>query len=181
MAKGLIENNTLTSIADAIREKLESTDTILPSEMADLIRSIENKGIIFKQGSFTTTNYPINEETLDITVTHDLGVVPQAIIFYATKAQYNTFGDGVLAVASILCSKSHGLRIYKSSNVTNDSSALTFDKNTTELSKLWQWNAASSYMYNVYPYNIDAWTFHVPKRLAGGTLHHWIVISEALK
>lgn len=176
--RGLVNESTLTDIANAIRSKLESTDTMLPSEMAALISGMKNVRI--KQGSLTTSNQ-VNESNLNITVTHDLGVVPQAIIFYATKAQYNTFSDGVLAVASILCSKSHGLRIYKSSNVTNNSSTLTFDSNSTNLSKLWQWNAASSTYYDVYPYNIDAWTFHVPRKLAGGTLHHWIVISEALK
>lgn len=40
MAKGLIEENTLTDIADAIRAKTGSTDTLLPSEMASAIASI---------------------------------------------------------------------------------------------------------------------------------------------
>lgn len=38
--KGLIEKSTLTAIADAIRAKLESSDQMLPSEMAALIESI---------------------------------------------------------------------------------------------------------------------------------------------
>lgn len=40
MAKGLIEENTLKGIADAIRAKIGSTDTLLPSEMASAIASI---------------------------------------------------------------------------------------------------------------------------------------------
>lgn len=40
MTKGLIEENTLTDIANAIRTKTGSTDTLLPSEMASAIASI---------------------------------------------------------------------------------------------------------------------------------------------
>lgn len=40
MAKGLIEENTLKGIADAIRAKNGSTDTLSPSEMASAIASI---------------------------------------------------------------------------------------------------------------------------------------------
>lgn len=40
MSKGLINDSTLTEIADAIRAKTESTDTMLPSEMAALIMGI---------------------------------------------------------------------------------------------------------------------------------------------
>lgn len=44
MAVGLIDFNTLTSIADAIRLKLETTNTFAPFEMADAIKSISNGG-----------------------------------------------------------------------------------------------------------------------------------------
>lgn len=40
MAKGLIEENTLKGIADAIRAKTGSIDTLLPPEMASAIASI---------------------------------------------------------------------------------------------------------------------------------------------
>lgn len=40
MAKGLIEEDTLTDIANAIRAKTGSIDTLLPSEMASAIASI---------------------------------------------------------------------------------------------------------------------------------------------
>lgn len=40
MAKGLIEENTLKGIADAIRAKTGSTDTLSPLEMASAIASI---------------------------------------------------------------------------------------------------------------------------------------------
>lgn len=45
MAKGLINDSTLTAIADAIRAKNGSEDTMLPSEMAGLIEAIESGGV----------------------------------------------------------------------------------------------------------------------------------------
>jgi hypothetical protein len=42
MAEYLIKDTTLTDIADAIREKLEITDTMTPEQMPEYIRSIEN-------------------------------------------------------------------------------------------------------------------------------------------
>lgn len=50
MAKGLIKDSTLTAIADAIREKTETTDKILPTNMAGLIESIGGRTIY--SGSF---------------------------------------------------------------------------------------------------------------------------------
>mgnify|MGYP006967231293 CR=1 FL=1 len=41
----LIEGSTLTAIADAIREKTETTDVMYPSEMAGKIREISTGGI----------------------------------------------------------------------------------------------------------------------------------------
>ncbi len=39
--KGLISKSALTAIADAIRTKTETSETMLPGEMADLISAIE--------------------------------------------------------------------------------------------------------------------------------------------
>ena len=44
MSKGLIEKNILIDIADAIREKTESTDLIKPSQMASAVRGITGGG-----------------------------------------------------------------------------------------------------------------------------------------
>lgn len=41
MAKMLINDSTLTAIADAIRAKTETSETMLPGEMADLIAGLE--------------------------------------------------------------------------------------------------------------------------------------------
>lgn len=44
MAKVLISESILTAIAEAIREKLSTTDTYKPSEMADAVESISGGG-----------------------------------------------------------------------------------------------------------------------------------------
>ena len=41
----LVEGSTLTAIADAIREKTETSDVMYPSEMAGKIRDISAGGI----------------------------------------------------------------------------------------------------------------------------------------
>lgn len=58
MAKGLIEHSTMTSIADAIRAKTETTNKILPVNMAELITAIETEtgGSEVMSGSFTLTS-----------------------------------------------------------------------------------------------------------------------------
>ena len=47
MAEYLIQDTTLQAIADAIKEKLETTDVILVSDMATKILSIESNPIGF--------------------------------------------------------------------------------------------------------------------------------------
>ena len=44
MAKVLISESYLSAIADALREKLGTTDTYKPSEMADAVEEIETGG-----------------------------------------------------------------------------------------------------------------------------------------
>ena len=47
MGKVLIEEQNLIDIADSIREKTGSTDTMLPSEMSDNIKGIESVNGLF--------------------------------------------------------------------------------------------------------------------------------------
>lgn len=81
MAKGLINDSTLTAIADAIREKAKIADTMLPSEMAALIEGISG-GTALKGWVQPTTNQG---------ATLSLGVeLPEAdnfaLIIYANSA-----------------------------------------------------------------------------------------------
>lgn len=66
MAKGLINESTLTAIADAIRAKTETTDAILPADMAGLIEGITvDAGIM--SGTFSTSGKS-NSAALGVTL-----------------------------------------------------------------------------------------------------------------
>lgn len=79
MAKGLVKDSTLTAIANAIREKTETTGTMLPSEMAALIQGISGAKVTYGE-----VTYSIYGGTTTKTITHDLGEIPNLfIMFYA--------------------------------------------------------------------------------------------------
>lgn len=57
MAKMFINDSTLTAIADAIRAKTETSETMLPGEMAALITAIETGATsTLQEGTFTVAN-----------------------------------------------------------------------------------------------------------------------------
>lgn len=88
MAVGLVDYNTMVSIGDAIRLKLETDNTYAPYEMADAIKSIQNEGggggtgfnneyiVAYMPLSNTTYNYDIpwmvNNFIEDIVITNEL-------------------------------------------------------------------------------------------------------------
>ena len=74
MAKGLIKDSTLTAIANAIREKTETTATMLPSEMAALIQGITGAKVAY--GAQTLAPKQVLSS---VTITHDLGAIPNII------------------------------------------------------------------------------------------------------
>lgn len=79
MAKGLVKDSTLTAIANAIREKTETTVTMLPSEMAALIQGISGAKVTYGE-----VTYSVYGGTSTKTITHNLGEIPNLfIMFYA--------------------------------------------------------------------------------------------------
>lgn len=81
MAKGLITQATLTGIADAIRAKAGTSAAMRPDEMAALIQSISGGGKV-AFGSVT----PSGSYTTSVTITHNLGVVPNLIAIFIAKS-----------------------------------------------------------------------------------------------
>ena len=81
MEKGLIKESTLTEIADAIRAKLESTETMTPGEVAGKIESISGGGPSYidkvAEGTITLTSV-----SAAFTIDHGLGVMPNYFIMY---------------------------------------------------------------------------------------------------
>lgn len=93
MAKGLIKDSTLTAIANAIREKTETTATMLPSEMAALIQGITGAKV-----AYGTVTYTDNQNTR--TITHGLGVIPNLFIMFSdSPTNYATLSDRCLVNA----------------------------------------------------------------------------------
>lgn len=82
MAKGLIKDSTLTAIANAIREKTETTATMLPSEMAALIQGITGAKVEYGTKTYSTT-------VKNITINHSLGKIPNLIYLAQVGSPYN--------------------------------------------------------------------------------------------
>ena len=80
MAKGLITQATLTGIADAIRAKAGTSASMRPDEMAALIQSISGGGKV-ATGSVT----PHGNFTSRVTITHNLGAVPNFIAIFTAE------------------------------------------------------------------------------------------------
>ena len=83
MAEYLIQDNTLTDIADAIREKTNTTESIMPIDFAALIKSIsggDGNGLKLRETPLAKTGtFKPTSETA-VTITHDLGVVPDYVM-----------------------------------------------------------------------------------------------------
>lgn len=88
MAKGLVKDSTLTAIANAIREKTETSATMLPSEMAALIQGIT--GAKVEYGSKTLAVY---QTVSNITINHGLNAIPNLVII-AGANNSGTSGGG---------------------------------------------------------------------------------------
>lgn len=94
MAKGYINDTTMTDIANAIRAKTETSDPILPSEMADIILAIEAAGGKAAMGSWTTSGSTK-------TVNHGLGKTPNFVGVFAGGKIMNSPSSGYYICASL--------------------------------------------------------------------------------
>lgn len=88
MAKGFINDSTLTDIADAIRAKLETSGRMLPSDMAGLIATIAT-GAQIATGTFTTpdpSDWDSLYQTGDVIVKiNNLTFTPKQVFLYINK------------------------------------------------------------------------------------------------
>lgn len=126
MAKGLITQETLTGIANAIRAKAGTSAAMRPDEMAALIQSISGGGKV-AWGSFT----PTGSNTSNIDITHNLGVVPNLIVIFASGSVTST---SRVIVLHVMPGAEDRIRLvyYSNSNAVNVAS---LDKNETNLAK----------------------------------------------
>lgn len=91
MAKGLIKDSTLTAIANAIREKTETTATMLPSEMAALIQGITGAKV-----EYGTKTY--SKIVKNITIAHSLGEIPNLIYLAQVGSPYNNTSNWTISL-----------------------------------------------------------------------------------
>lgn len=117
--KGLVFDTTLTDIADAIRDKIGSEDTMLPSEMAALIASIKTGGI-YASGNKTISG----SGTQTFSFTHSLGAVPNLIIIYS----YTTYNGVIVSILFPYNTKYHML--VSNGSVTKSSFTPTVTETT---------------------------------------------------
>ena len=91
MAKGLVKDSTLTAIANAIREKTETTATMLPSEMAALIQGITGAKVEYGTKTYSTT-------AKNITIEHSLGKIPNLIYLAQVGSPYNNMSRWTISL-----------------------------------------------------------------------------------
>lgn len=106
MAKVLVNEENLTNIANAIREKNGETTTYKPGDMATAIQSISSGGGNLK---IETQTYTPTEDEITHVFYHNLGVTPDFVNIYhgvvptlsnsSTYSLINTWGyrDGVFS------------------------------------------------------------------------------------
>lgn len=83
----LVNNADLLAVANAIREKAESTDgLVFPSGFVEAISGIESGGgYPIAWGSFTLIT-----DTTDYIVTHNLGIVPDLVFYWGGSSKKST-------------------------------------------------------------------------------------------
>ena len=126
MAKGLITQATLTGIADAIRAKTGTSAAMRPDEMAALIQSISGRGKV-AFGSVT----PSGNYTSSVTITHNLGVVPNLIVIFIAEG-IGTLNNRLVSLF-VMPEGVYITEVYSSKSGSIQSTSLT--NNATNLAK----------------------------------------------
>ena len=122
MALVLTDSKNYTDIANAIREKIGSADTFLPSEMADAILEISGGGggasipapfTKFAAGTFSIADSEAKKEITDLfTVNHGLGTEPALFAIFRKKATKNSISVAMGGVFN---------KLVTGSNISNGS------------------------------------------------------------
>lgn len=107
MAEYIIQDITLTAIADAIREKTGETAALTPAAMSEAIKGIK----ILDVGSVTPTE---DTNVSNYGIAHGLGATPDFFILIASGHFTNgEYKDYVKYSSSFKCSYEAGLQSYK--------------------------------------------------------------------
>lgn len=93
MSKYHIDGSTLTAIADAIREKAQTTDGINPADMAEMIAGLGGEGLIIGTSRAVTGEFTPSETVQggSVTITTGLSDVAEKLKLDTEKAHYGNF------------------------------------------------------------------------------------------
>lgn len=108
MARTTIDDSILTSVADSIRAKTETTESISPLYFADMIDSISGGGELPDNmiiGEFTPQT---NLETY--TVSHDKGKTPYLAVCFAENIDSETTPYAMVVAIGIMSNNDGGLK-----------------------------------------------------------------------
>ena len=168
MSQLLIQDSTMTAIADAIREKTGTSEMMSPSQMVNLIKSIEVAGVTRMVSGVIT---PTSNTTSGTLITHNLGAEPQAILFFAltrTNAR-----NAIFAFFNPSKGNSNSISIYIQ-NKNNTIISIT----ATESETLWGSETTNTSYDRIC--GINANTFVTPINLQANVNYIWVVFGESL-
>lgn len=166
MSNYIIQGETLTGIADAIREKTGGTDQLSPSAMASAIAGIQaGGGIQMATGSVT---FAEDTAVRGTNIEHNAGFVPQILIIMAEEHIYTTYAFEAgcymkLGVLQTSASPGFFVRTYNNA-----------------------YDAPGKIMTLQYKSFLDTWNetvFQAEHSITGtvdykaGTTYHWLVIG----
>lgn len=151
MAKMLINDATLTAIADAIRAKTETSETMLPGEMADLIARIKTGDV--RYGTFMGGGEGVN--------TFNIGKnIPEGdFVLYVMPSQHAPSVNHTITQAwhTMIDGVSSGWVSYNGSGHLNSMySAIVFDHSTGDVSVAATSGITTLYFHSSYTY---AWIY----------------------
>lgn len=145
--KGLVAKDALIAIADAIRAKTETSATMLPGEMADLIAGIKTGDV--RYGTFTGGGEGINTFNIGKNIPEGdfaLYVMPiqtAPSVNHTITQAWHTMIDGV----------SNGWISYNlSGNRQSAYSAIAFDRSTGDVSVTTTSGITNLYFHGSYTY-----------------------------
>lgn len=122
--KGLISKDTLTTIADAIRAKTETSETMLPGEMAALIAAIKTGSTsTLQEGTFTVAN---QAQTISLGTSVDVSG-DYLLYAYTTDTGYNSKYTSVkgVRISRINGSKTTKTETMSTSGTTSSTTGAT--------------------------------------------------------
>lgn len=160
----IAQKQDLINIADAIREKTETTDGMALDEMAALIAAIEAGGGSIVAGTYT----PASTQSSRVTVTHNLGKEPTGVLFAKYHAGYNASDT----IAFVCQSGGYGMRhmVYNSK----------WQPSQVSISAGWSQVLSQNHANSDIVCGLTETTFQTPKNLYAGT-YIWVVFGEVLK